>query len=290
MRIVIDCDPGGGIAGANIDDVLALAYAARYHEVAAVWTVAGNVTSAEGWRCATETCSLLRLDVPVRRGADNPRVRPTSPGAAAAAPPPASAEVLAGDLAGADALICLGPLTNVARLMESHPAALEGLAVWAMAGSWDRPDTNARLDPAALARVLYLDSLTLVPITLTRHIAFPLTTWRRRAASPLAPWVDAWLEHPHCRRPPGALWIHDVVTAAGPEPGLVHTRQARLGLDRDGRLRPGPHAVTVATGASLAITRRLTAALADHNRDTNEARSRPRPLNGHSVNVKEGAL
>ncbi len=44
MRIIIDCDPGNGIPGANIDDGLALALAIAAPQIALemITTVAGN--------------------------------------------------------------------------------------------------------------------------------------------------------------------------------------------------------------------------------------------------------
>ncbi|MDO5722944.1 MAG: nucleoside hydrolase [Flaviflexus sp.] len=264
MRIVIDGDPGGGTPGANVDDVLALAYAAasRHVEVTAIWTVAGNVTSAEGWRCTTEMTRLLGWDVPVRRGAENPRVRPTS-GDARSAPPPASPDTLASDLAGAEALICLGPATNAARVLAAYPDAVD--RVWAMAGSWREADTNARLDPAALGVLLGHPGLTLVPLTLTRQVVLPVVSWAQlppgSIGAALAPWIDAWLAHPACRKPPQGMWVHDVVALAGAEPGMLTTREAALDLSPSATLTPGRHQVRLATGANLEILNRLRAAI-----------------------------
>ena len=41
MKLIIDCDPGNGIPGANVDDAIALAYGVRQpvFDVRAIWTV-----------------------------------------------------------------------------------------------------------------------------------------------------------------------------------------------------------------------------------------------------------
>lgn len=279
MRIVIDCDPGG-VPGANVDDFLALAYAlaSPHLHLQAVWTVAGNATSSEGWVAATDFLARAGTTIAVRRGAENPLVPPTASQRTdtSPAPPPTATSVLASDLADADALVCLGPLTNAAAVLAEHPRALEGLPVWAMAGSWDPPvDTNARLDIPALARMLHHPHLVLVPLTLTRHLALPLPTWRTAALDGLgrlvAPRVDAWLNHPQCRRPPGGLWIHDVVALAGPEPGMLTVSDASVDLAENGSLCAGSHRVRMATGASLKIIARLSSALSHHNLATEQS-------------------
>ena len=49
MKLIIDCDPGNGIPGANVDDAIALAYAVRQpaFDVRAIWTVFGNTSATE---------------------------------------------------------------------------------------------------------------------------------------------------------------------------------------------------------------------------------------------------
>ncbi len=48
MKLIIDCDPGNGVAGADVDDALALALALRSPEIdlLAVTVVCGNVPTA----------------------------------------------------------------------------------------------------------------------------------------------------------------------------------------------------------------------------------------------------
>lgn len=56
LPIIVDCDPGNGIPGANVDDALALLYALRHPELdcLSVWTVFGNTPSETGAKCAQE--------------------------------------------------------------------------------------------------------------------------------------------------------------------------------------------------------------------------------------------
>lgn len=70
--IIVDCDPGNGIPGANVDDALALLYALRHPELdcRAVWTVFGNTPSDTGVKCAQEI-----VDCAAFTGQNPPRIR-----------------------------------------------------------------------------------------------------------------------------------------------------------------------------------------------------------------------
>lgn len=63
LPIIVDCDPGNGIPGANVDDALALLYALRHPELEcrAVWTVFGNTPSDTGAKCAQEIVDRAAL-------------------------------------------------------------------------------------------------------------------------------------------------------------------------------------------------------------------------------------
>jgi len=77
MRVILDCDPGNGIPGADIDDGLALGLALRSPEIElqAVTVVAGNVLVERGVQCALEILEVAGAShVPVHRGA--PAARP----------------------------------------------------------------------------------------------------------------------------------------------------------------------------------------------------------------------
>ncbi len=71
MRIIIDCDPGNGIPGANIDDGLALALAIAAPQIALemITTVAGNTPVDVGYAVARDLITQLDIPVAVYRGA-----------------------------------------------------------------------------------------------------------------------------------------------------------------------------------------------------------------------------
>ena len=78
LPIIVDCDPGNGIPGANVDDALALVYALRHPELdcRAVWTVFGNTPSDTGAKCAQEIvdCAIFTNQNPprIRQGSTHP--------------------------------------------------------------------------------------------------------------------------------------------------------------------------------------------------------------------------
>lgn len=78
LPIIIDCDPGNGIPGANVDDALALLYALRHPELdcRAVWTVFGNTPSDTGAKCAQEIvdCAEVTGQTPphIQQGSTRP--------------------------------------------------------------------------------------------------------------------------------------------------------------------------------------------------------------------------
>ena len=72
LPIIVDCDPGNGIPGANVDDALALLYGLRHPELdcRAVWTVFGNTPSDTGAKCTQEI-----VDCAAFTGQNPPRIR-----------------------------------------------------------------------------------------------------------------------------------------------------------------------------------------------------------------------
>ena len=78
LPIIVDCDPGNGIPGANVDDALALLYALRHPELdcRAVWTVFGNTPSETGAKCAREIvdCAAVTGQAPphIQQGSTRP--------------------------------------------------------------------------------------------------------------------------------------------------------------------------------------------------------------------------
>jgi inosine-uridine nucleoside N-ribohydrolase len=196
-KIIIDCDPG-------IDDAVALALAlfdARL-EVLAVTAVAGK-TSADHATCNVQAL-IERLDPP-----RYPRI-------GAASPPDTGPGVDARDLHGEDGLgnvnydcsrlarqhpaekiiadeiraapnevsvLCLGPLTNIARAFQRDPALLEmidqlvisGGAVNCIGNVTAAAEFNMYFDPES-ARAVFKAPVTktLVPLDVTERVKFDL--------------------------------------------------------------------------------------------------------------------
>ncbi|KHL02159.1 hypothetical protein LK10_13730 [Sinomonas humi] len=156
-RLAIDCDPGNGVPGANIDDglALALAVASPHVDLELVTTVAGNVPAAVGGGIAHRLFQQWDAQVPIVVGANRPLVADPGPWrrvldrvgmseehralwAGIPRPKPAGepsegAPEDAG-LAAADALgrlvtcnpgqivvVGIGPLTNIALAVETYP-------------------------------------------------------------------------------------------------------------------------------------------------------------------------
>lgn len=150
-KVIIDCDPG-------IDDVLALMLALRSPEmeVLGVTTVCGNVPAAQGGENALKTLEFLkRLDVPVYLGEARPLRRAYVdatdthgadglgesflPNVEKVRPKEGAVDFLAETLKREKqvSIIALGPLTNIARLIECHPEALYSLdELISMGGSY----------------------------------------------------------------------------------------------------------------------------------------------------------
>ncbi|MDN6795308.1 MAG: nucleoside hydrolase [Propionibacterium sp.] len=214
VKVIIDCDPGNGVPGANVDDAIALTVALRAPEidVRAVWTVFGNTTAQQGREAASRLFGQLRAGTPtLRQGCDTPlsgareqwRDRLDAPGReplvrqlwgaargvstrdASRAPDPL--HPLVSDLRDAGAgvtLACLGPLTNIAQLVRSEPSALEGVdRICLMGGALkgeDLVDTNFAVDPDAADVVLRCGiPLTVVPLDVTRTTCLTVPEWNR---------------------------------------------------------------------------------------------------------------
>ncbi|QEN06710.1 nucleoside hydrolase [Oceanispirochaeta crateris] len=173
-ELIIDCDPG-------IDDALALfmAFASDKLLVRGITTVAGNVSSALTARNALSLCTLAGQDIEVASGASGPLVGTTHTAAnvhgenglgnvnlpvAGGISERGAEELLYQELlrAGGDLeIIALGPLTNIALLIEKHPDVLPYIKkLTIMGGSLGRGNVtphgefNFYSDPLAADRVL----------------------------------------------------------------------------------------------------------------------------------------
>ncbi len=171
LLLHIDTDPG-------VDDLLALAVCLASPEVRVVGitTVAGNVDIETVTENALRFLALADRRIPVGRGAAGPlRASPVhaghvhgSDGRLGVALPPATTEPLGADEVFRRSLgnehratvLALGPLTNVARLLDRAPELLEEAEIVWMGGSLSggnvtpAAEFNCYADPDAAERVL----------------------------------------------------------------------------------------------------------------------------------------
>ncbi|MGG4664659.1 nucleoside hydrolase [Providencia vermicola] len=254
MRVIIDCDPGNGIAGANVDDGLALALAIAAPEIQLdmITTVSGNTPSRVGYNVASHLVRLLKENIPVYRGASSALVEASAPwreqldnGAQRAQlthlwdnlP---SVPVLPESIPEAAlrigkwvcenpkqiTIIAIGPLTNIAMAMQLFPEFAENVAeIIIMGAVFNVPgyvkDTNFGLDPEAAHAVLNSGAnITLVPMDVTVQTQMVHSDLDRFAelASPLSQFLVStlrpWIDYSRATRQLEGCWIHDVLTVA----------------------------------------------------------------------------
>ncbi|MBD8066846.1 nucleoside hydrolase [Devosia sp. PTR5] len=191
--VIIDTDPG-------LDDAIAILFAlgcGRF-DVLGLTSVAGNIGIEQTTANAGSLLRLMGSSVPVAIGAARPLRRESIDEAAihgddglggvvlkpSDAPPLPDAvawmtEQLTSRPAHTVDVLALGPLTNLARLIETHPEAAARIGrVIAMGGAIDEKgnvgpnsEFNFASDPEALQVVLVarLD-LTLIPLDVTRRV------------------------------------------------------------------------------------------------------------------------
>jgi len=165
VSLILDTDLGD-----DVDDVFALAYAARHPRInlCAVTTVLGDTN----WRAALALRLLDELgvdDVPVAAGAAGGEVNTVTLSGDVVVPtsaydprcdPRSATELMADVIASAPQPVWLGtigPATNAAVLLDERPEALEGLAGIVMMGGRHEPafprEHNFGTNPEAAAAV-----------------------------------------------------------------------------------------------------------------------------------------
>lgn len=277
--VLIDTDPG-------LDDAVAILFALCHPGIAVrgITTVAGNLALPLTTRNAGRLLALAgRADVPLHAGAASPLARPAQPSRSARAihgedglggadfPDPTCpagrdapgflARALRAAAPGTIDLLCLGPLTNLARLLAEAPDAaarigrvvVMGGAIAERGNAGLRSEFNLAHDPEAAAAVLAAGlDMTLVPLDATRRVrADRAIVSRLRAGPPIAGAAAALLsgyfegEAGATSRP-----LHDpLVPLLLLRPDLFRLAERRLGVDladEPGALVPGPHPVRVA--------------------------------------------
>lgn len=201
-RIVIDCDPGNGIAGANVDDglALALALAADSIKLELITIVAGNTPRDTGFQVAHQLMQELNQSIPVVKGAAQALLEPAAPWREQLdnnvrkqgllslwdnlppLPPlndhsaPHAAQAI-GELVcknpGEITVVAIGPLTNIAHTIQLYPDFVRSVAeIVIMGGVFQLDsylkDTNFAVDPEAAKIVIESGAnITLAPLDVT---------------------------------------------------------------------------------------------------------------------------
>lgn len=275
-RLIIDCDPGNGITGANVDDGLALALALGSPDISLelITTVAGNTPSHTGFNVAKDLVERLGRNVPVHKGATRALAEAPEPWREAldnrvhssqlahlwqGVRPPAVYQAPDEDAAdaigklicanpGKITLVAIGPLTNVALAMERYPEMVDAVQEIAIMGGVFTlddfiKDTNFGLDPEAAQRVLASGAtLTLVPMDVTTQTLLTHNDLDRFAKidTTLARFVcetlRPWMDYSIQTRHLPGCWIHDALVVAW----LINQRVATAAdYFVDVELRPG---------------------------------------------------
>ncbi|POT58341.1 nucleoside hydrolase [Citrobacter amalonaticus] len=254
MRVIIDCDPGNGVPGANIDDglALALAIAAPQLSLEMITTVAGNTPVEIGYAVAKDLVQRLDIPVSVYRGASRALREDPLPWrekldhgvdqfglrqlwsdvpapAACQTVPPHAPEAIGERICsnpGEITLVATGPLTNVAIALQLYPQIVHAVKnIVVMGGVFNVPgylkDTNFGLDPEAAHAVLTSGApVTLVPMDVTTKTQMLHADLDRLAAAEnelsryLEQTLRPWITYSMQTRNLPGCWIHDVLTVA----------------------------------------------------------------------------
>lgn len=193
-RVIIDTDPG-------LDDAVAIlfAFASGRFDVLGLTTVAGNIGIERTTANAAGLLAVVgRSDIPVFSGADKALLRDNidaivvhgDDGLRGVTLPPATAsprsgavawmaETLRAEPSSSIDILALGPLTNIAELINDHADAANRIGhIIAMGGAVLEPgnagpssEFNFASDPEAVALVLHSGiRTTLVPLDVTRRV------------------------------------------------------------------------------------------------------------------------
>jgi inosine-uridine nucleoside N-ribohydrolase len=231
MLVILDCDPGNGIPGSDIDDGLALGLILRSKEMElrAITIVGGNTSMEHGVASAHALLEAAGARVPVHPGAPRPLIenqanwrreldgrgqrepaigfwqgvpspRPVAdPGHADAAE---TIVRLVNAAPGEVAIIAVGPLTNVARAMlidPDLPGKVRHISIMggAFAVLHRVEELNFGYDPEA-ARIVVTSGapIALVPLdtTLTTNLTLQDNARLTAASSPLAQFLGKTTE------------------------------------------------------------------------------------------------
>jgi purine nucleosidase len=261
--IVIDTDNSLGELGSEVDDAFALGAALGESalEVMAVTTVFGNTDVASATALTRELLDGLgAVDLPVHRGAARPVRRPLRaglPDSADSSDAVSALARLARQRPGELVLVAIGPLTNVARLLENEPDAARQLReIVVMGGAYLRTTGRADLpgefnfwnDPDAVATVFASGvPLRLVGLDVTEQVRLNRAEAAELEArggplGRLGRYATRWIEATAARRPGDPLAatgcaMHDALAvAAVVHPELFDWAPAQVRIETESEL------------------------------------------------------
>ncbi|HJU67811.1 MAG TPA: nucleoside hydrolase [Gemmatimonadaceae bacterium] len=287
--VLIDTDPG-------IDDAVALALAARLPEldVVGITTCHGNTDVARATRNAREVARRVGITAPITAGAPTPLQRAAHPARethgeeglgywvpeqAAPAEPNHAAAAIA-EAAGAThrlTLICLGPLTNLARAVAEYDVVSMLGPVFIMGGTIGVRGTQTRWsefnwwgDPEAVEVVLNAGlDIRLVPLDVTRRIVVPgdaVRALREAGESDDEPrfWADAlgfYMDfHRGYEGLDGCVVNDPLAVALAADPSLATWRDMRIGVSVSDDERRGAIVLDDGAGAAARVATTVQAA------------------------------
>ena len=279
--VIIDTDPG-------IDDAVAVFYALRSpaFRVLGLCTVSGNISIERTTENAGRILACAGVDIPVVSGADRPLARAPfaaidvhgNDGLGGVSLPTPERDPLTGAVdwlamtlnaepPGTIDLLVLGPMTNVATLIQRDLAAARRIRrIIAMGGAihetgnvGPKAEFNMAADPEA-AEVVFAAGLplTLIPLDVTRQVrATPgdveaLMQSKRPEAKASGTLIDAYFKSTDGGDISASRPLHDpcvMLFAEAPELFECETHSLRVDQSppRDGgELVEGPHSVNVA--------------------------------------------
>ena len=265
MRLWIDTD-----IGTNVDDAVALLAAVAHPSVELVGL--STVGSDPERRAAVAVGLLAAAGVDL----DSVIICAGEPGPAGARPAGVGAEAVVEAVAasGAEGLLAIGPLTNVAALTAAgvRPPELTimggALRPVEHRGELRAVEHNFGSDPEAAAAVLAVPGAVIVPLdaTVATRLDDRLVAKLAATAPVLEPMIDAWFAEW------GEVVLHDaaaLLVAAGDGPELGRFERRRLLVEADGRLVDGGAGASgtvhdvVTSLFGVAVTASVLALLAD---------------------------
>ncbi len=270
--VVFDTDPGMGFPWADVDDNLALLLALSQESISVdlVSIVCGNVAAEDGVRSIVRTLSLARRDVPVAIGARRPLVRSYESGRsiledegkqrgsrlayrgdfeegekAPDAPWAFPAHVRLLERAKRSVtFVCVGPLTNMAFLLQQRPdlgdkidtIVIMGGALKVKGNRSPFAEFNTWVDPEA-ARIVFDSPVkkVLVPLDVTTTVDVSMEELRAAVGSRndfaryLTDGTEGWVEAMRVLSGKSTFNPHDPIAVAYlVEPTLFETRQMQI--------------------------------------------------------------